>query len=45
MPQLNPRYETPFKRNHLSHQTSSIIHFTDECRGGFHQGGTGCWAI
>lgn len=42
---LSLRYETPFKRNHLSHQTSSIIHFTDECRGGFHQGGTGCWAI
>lgn len=41
MLQLNPRYEVIFKMNHLSHRTSSIIHLTDERRGGFHQGGTG----
>ena len=29
----------------LKHQPSNIIHLTDECRGGFHQGGTGCWAL
>lgn len=41
MPQLNPRYEATFNMNHIFHQPSNIIHLTDECRGGFHQGGTG----
>ena len=35
MTQLNPRYETIFKMNHIIHQPSNIIHLTDECQDDF----------